>query len=104
MIRSDIKAPFAFTQSVICRTSAIVKAVKTLHESRSDQLPDLGLQIGPAVEKARGEIGEDQQLNLDLEESPRRVAGLDVDNGQLVGKGLALVVGIDNLDLGDRSG
>ena len=32
----------AFTQPVSRQTSAIVKTVKTLHEARSGQLPDLG--------------------------------------------------------------
>jgi hypothetical protein len=44
----------------------------------------LAVKIGPAVKNARGEIREDQQLDLDLEQSARRIAGLDVDDGQLV--------------------
>jgi hypothetical protein len=34
----------------------------------------------------------------------RRVAGLHVDDGQLVVEGLALVVGVEDVDRGDRSG
>jgi hypothetical protein len=64
----------------------------------------LAEQVRPGVEDARGEVGEDQQLDLDLKDPPRRVARLHVHDGQLVVEGLALVVGVEDVDVGDRGG
>jgi hypothetical protein len=43
-------------------------------------------------------------LDLHLKDPEGRVAGLDVDDGELVVEGLALVVGVEKIDLGNRCG
>ncbi len=45
-----------------------------------------------------------EQLNLDLIHLPGRVAGLDVDHGELVVEALLLVIGILDLHRGNRPG
>ncbi len=62
----------------------------------------LAVEIGPGIEDARGQIlREDQELDLHLKHPAGRVAGFDVDDGELVVEGLALVVGVEDIDLGD---
>ena len=64
----------------------------------------LAEQVRPSIEDARGEVGEDDELDLDLKDPPRRVARLHVHHGQLVLEGLALVVGVEDVDVRDRRG
>ena len=62
------------------------------------------VQVGPGVEDAGRQVGVAQQLNLDLIESPLLVAGLDVDDAELVVEEFALVVGIEDVGVADRGG
>jgi hypothetical protein len=64
----------------------------------------LAEQVRPSIEDARGEVGEDDELDLDLKDPPRRVARLHVHDGQLVVEGLALAVGVEDIDVRDRGG
>jgi hypothetical protein len=64
----------------------------------------LAEQVRPGVEDARGELAEDEQLDLDLKEPLGRVARLHVDDGQFVVEGLALVVGVEDVDVRNRRG
>jgi hypothetical protein len=62
----------------------------------------LAVEVCRGIEDARGEIGHHQKLDLDLKEPAGGITGLHVDHGELVVKGLALVVGIEDLDVRNR--
>jgi hypothetical protein len=62
----------------------------------------LAVEVRPGIDDAPVEIGHDQELDLDLKEPAGRIASLHVDDGELVVERLALVVGIEDLDVRDR--
>ena len=76
-------------------------------ESSLNGLEDKGkrrVEIGPAVADAGGEITIDEKLDLDLIQAALAIAGLDIDDAELVVEKFALVVGVEDVDLADRRG
>ena len=62
------------------------------------------IEVRPAVEDACRQIAVIEQLDLDLEHPPGRVAGLDIDDSELVIKECLLVVWVLDLHRDDRPG
>ena len=62
------------------------------------------VEIRPAVEDAGRQVRDVEQLDFDLVQPSGLVAGLDVDDAEFVVEKFTLVVGVENLDGGDRGG
>jgi hypothetical protein len=60
------------------------------------------IDVRPAVEDARRQLGQDQELDLDLKDTSALVACLDVDDAQLVVQELLFIVGVEDADLDHR--
>ncbi len=60
------------------------------------------IQVRPAVEDAGGQVGQDQQLDLDLEEASLCVARFDIDDGEFIVQELPLIIGVQDLHLDHR--